>query len=97
MNRDYQSWSQKNFFVCPEIGFGLLGWILSWIKGYRLIYTLPGLSSSPEALESGKNFRVAFLRFGRVGKGAAPNPMVTGSNPDIEKLFFMIDNKSIIV
>ena len=79
-----------NFFVRPETDFRLKGRKLSWIKGYRLVYTLSMLFSSPEGLQSGKNFQVAFLRYGRVGKGAARKPMVSGSNPCSVKQFFMI-------
>ena len=79
-----------NFFVCSETDFDNKGWILSWIKSYRLVYTLFMLFSSPEGLQSGKNFQVAFLRYGRVGKGIAPKPMVIGSNPCSVKIFFMM-------
>ena len=49
-----------NFFVCSETDFDNKGWILSWIKSYRLVYTLFMLFSSPEGLQSGKNFKSHF-------------------------------------
>ena len=49
--------------------------------GLQKMYTLWGLKSNPEAVEVGKLFQVAFLGCGRVGKGVAPKPLVTGSNP----------------
>ena len=53
--------------------------------GFQKIYTLWGLSTAPEAVALDKNFRVAFLEFGRVVNGVDPKPLGTGSNPDGEK------------
>ena len=49
--------------------------------GFQKIYTFWGRSVAPEAVGLFKHFQIAFLGFGRVGKGVAPKPMGTSSNP----------------